>query len=121
MDDRPLYAWRFAKTRYRSLVKNANRTFAMLAMINLVKWGVPLTGQVRPARANSGEYPRFRSQYRPFNHEFFVPGPNSVADDYLISDSLALNRVESIFVVSSQSPSFPLHLLATQGRLSRRT
>ena len=41
-------SWGFAKTRYRGLVKNANRTFAMLAMINLIKWGRPLTGQVRP-------------------------------------------------------------------------
>ena len=40
--------WGFAKTRYRGLAKNANRAYAMLAMINLVKWGVPLTGQVRP-------------------------------------------------------------------------
>jgi IS5 family transposase len=42
------HLWGFAKTRYRGLAKNANRTFAMLAMINLVKWGSPLTGQVRP-------------------------------------------------------------------------
>ena len=41
--------WGFAKVRYRGLVKNANRAFAMLAMINLNKWGRPLTGQVRPA------------------------------------------------------------------------
>ena len=41
--------WGFAKTRYRGLAKNANRAFAMLAMINLVKWGRPLTGEVRPA------------------------------------------------------------------------
>lgn len=41
--------WGFAKTRYRGLAKNANRAFAMLAMINLVKWGRPLTGQVCPA------------------------------------------------------------------------
>ena len=41
--------WGFTKTRYRGLAKNANRAYAMLAMINLVKWGVPLTGQVRPA------------------------------------------------------------------------
>ena len=41
--------WGFAKTRYRGLAKNANRAFAMLAMVNLVKWGRPLTGQVRPA------------------------------------------------------------------------
>lgn len=40
--------WGFAKTRYRGLAKNANRAFAMLAMINLVKWGRPLTGTVRP-------------------------------------------------------------------------
>ena len=41
--------WGFAKVRYRGLEKNANRAFAMLAMLNLVKWGKPLTGQVRPA------------------------------------------------------------------------
>ena len=40
--------WGFAKTRYRGLAKNANRAFAMLAMINIVKWGCPLTGAVRP-------------------------------------------------------------------------
>lgn len=34
----------FAKVRYRGLLKNANRAFAMLALINLDKWGVPLTG-----------------------------------------------------------------------------
>jgi IS5 family transposase len=41
--------WGFAKVRYRGLAKNANRVFAMLAMINLSKWGRPLTGEVRPA------------------------------------------------------------------------
>ena len=41
--------WGFAKVRYRGLAKNANRAFAMLAMLNLNKWGRPLTGQVRPA------------------------------------------------------------------------
>ena len=41
--------WGFAKVRYRGLAKNANRAFAMLALINLSKWGSPLTGQVRPA------------------------------------------------------------------------
>ena len=41
--------WGFAKTRYRGLAKNANRAFAMLAMANLVKWGRPLTGEMRPA------------------------------------------------------------------------
>jgi len=41
--------WGFAKVRYRGLAKNANRAFAMLAMINLSKWGSPLTGEVRPA------------------------------------------------------------------------
>jgi IS5 family transposase len=38
----------FAKVRYRGLAKNANRAFAMLALVNLVKWGRPLTGEVRP-------------------------------------------------------------------------
>jgi len=47
---RPLKSlYGFAKVRYRGLFKNANRAFALLALINLDKWGVPLTGQVRPA------------------------------------------------------------------------
>ena len=47
---RPLKTlWGFAKTRYRGLAKNANRAFAMLALINLNKWGMPLTGEVCPA------------------------------------------------------------------------
>ena len=41
--------WGFTKVRYRGLAKNANRAFAMLAMINLNKWGRPPTGEVRPA------------------------------------------------------------------------
>jgi transposase, IS5 family len=41
--------WGFAKTRYRGLSKNANRVYAMLALINLDKWGSPLTGEVCPA------------------------------------------------------------------------
>ena len=41
--------WGFAKVRYRGLAKNANRAFAMLAMLNISKWGRPLTGEVRPA------------------------------------------------------------------------
>lgn len=41
--------WGFAKVRYRGLAKNANRALAMLAMINLNKWGRPLAGEVRPA------------------------------------------------------------------------
>jgi IS5 family transposase len=41
--------WGFAKARYRGLAKNANRAFAMLALINLSKWGRPLTGEMRPA------------------------------------------------------------------------
>lgn len=41
--------WGFAKVRYRGLAKNANRAFAMLAMLNLVKWGRPLRGELRPA------------------------------------------------------------------------
>jgi IS5 family transposase len=40
--------WGFAKVRYRGLAKNANRAYAMLALINLSKWGRPLTGVVRP-------------------------------------------------------------------------
>ena len=36
--------WGFTKVRYRGLAKNANRAFAMLAMINLSKWGSPLAG-----------------------------------------------------------------------------
>jgi IS5 family transposase len=39
----------FAKVRYRGLLKNANRAFALLALINIEKWGWPLTGKVRPA------------------------------------------------------------------------
>jgi len=31
------------------LMKNANCAFALLALINLDKWGLPLAGQVRPA------------------------------------------------------------------------
>ena len=38
-----------AGVRYRGLSKNANRAFAMLALINLSKWGRPLEGQERPA------------------------------------------------------------------------
>ncbi|BAO29202.1 IS5 family transposase [Sulfuritalea hydrogenivorans] len=41
--------WGFAKVRYRGLAKNANRAFAMLAMLNVSKWARPLTGEVRPA------------------------------------------------------------------------
>jgi transposase, IS5 family len=41
--------WGFAKVRYRGLAKNANRAFAMLAMINVSKWGRALTGKVCPA------------------------------------------------------------------------
>lgn len=41
--------WGFAKVRYRGLAKNANRAFAMLATLNLVKWGRPLRAEVRPA------------------------------------------------------------------------
>jgi IS5 family transposase len=42
--------WGFAKVRYRGLAKNAHRAFALLAAINLVKWGKPLTGEVCPAQ-----------------------------------------------------------------------
>ena len=46
--------WGFTKVRYRDLGKNANRAFiqrriqTMPAMVNLVKWGRPLVGEVRP-------------------------------------------------------------------------
>ena len=40
--------WGFARVRYRGLAKNANRAFAMLAMLNVSKWGRLLTGHVRP-------------------------------------------------------------------------
>jgi IS5 family transposase len=40
--------WGFAKMRYRGLAKNANRAFAMLALVNLVKRGRPLTGEGCP-------------------------------------------------------------------------
>ena len=39
----------FAKVRYRGLVKNANRAFALLALINIERWGLALAGEVRPA------------------------------------------------------------------------
>lgn len=38
----------FAKVRYRGLMKNANRAFALLALINIERWGWPLAGEVRP-------------------------------------------------------------------------
>lgn len=38
--------WGFAKVRYRGLAKNANRAYAMLALINLHSWGRGLTAQV---------------------------------------------------------------------------
>jgi IS5 family transposase len=42
---RPLKTlWGFAKARYRGLQKNANRAFAMLAMVNIYKWDRPLKG-----------------------------------------------------------------------------
>jgi len=40
--------WGFAKVRYRGLAKNANRAFAMLAMLNINKWGRPLTEELCP-------------------------------------------------------------------------
>lgn len=47
---RPLKSiYGFAKARYRGLVKNANRAFALLALINIDKWGMPLIGVVRLA------------------------------------------------------------------------
>jgi IS5 family transposase len=40
--------WGFAKVRYRGLAKNANRAYAMLALINVSKWGRPFIGEVSP-------------------------------------------------------------------------
>jgi IS5 family transposase len=40
--------WGFAKVRYRGLAKNANRVYAMLALINVSKWGRALIGEVSP-------------------------------------------------------------------------
>ena len=40
--------WGFAKVRYRGLAKNANRAYAMLALINVSKWARPLIGEVSP-------------------------------------------------------------------------
>ena len=34
--------WGFTKARYWGTAKNANRAFAMLALINIDKWGKPL-------------------------------------------------------------------------------
>jgi len=41
--------WGFMKARYRGLAKNANRAYAMLALINVGKWARPLTGVVSAA------------------------------------------------------------------------
>jgi len=41
--------WGFMKVRYRGLAKNANRAYAMLALINVSKWGRALTGEVSTA------------------------------------------------------------------------
>ena len=43
------HLWGFTKARYRGLAKNTNRAFALLVLINLIKWGIPLMGQVRAA------------------------------------------------------------------------
>ncbi len=40
--------WGFAKVRYRGLMKNANRAFAMLAMVNIHRWGKPIAGKMYP-------------------------------------------------------------------------
>ena len=60
----------------------------MLAMINLVKWGIPLTGQVRPTWTNTRAIPRFPSQYRPSIHEFFVHSFNPADCGCLFNGSL---------------------------------
>jgi hypothetical protein len=58
--------WGFAKVRYRGLAKNANRAFAMLALANLVKWGRPLTGEVRPKYRETWEIPPIPGLSSPF-------------------------------------------------------
>src|SRR5690349_10314508 len=40
------HMWGFMKVRYRGLAKNANRAYAMLALINVSKWRRALTGEV---------------------------------------------------------------------------
>jgi hypothetical protein len=40
--------WGFAKVRYRGLAKNANRAFAMLAMVNLSQMGTTADGRGAP-------------------------------------------------------------------------
>ena len=49
--------WGFAKVRYRGLAKNANRAYAMLALINLSKWGTPLTDRCVRREQNTKEIP----------------------------------------------------------------
>jgi hypothetical protein len=41
----------FTKARYRWPMKNANHAFALRALINTEKWGLPLTGQMRQMQA----------------------------------------------------------------------
>ena len=51
--------WGFTKVRYRGLTKSANRTFAMLAMLNLVKWGRPSRGKCVQREKKTGESREF--------------------------------------------------------------
>ena len=46
--EQPFHTLKSIKARYRGM-ETPNHTFALLALINLDKWKLPLTGQVRPA------------------------------------------------------------------------
>ena len=56
--------WGFAKVRYRGLARNANRAYAMLALINVSKWGRPFdrTGASCVSR-RIGNFPIRRPNY----------------------------------------------------------
>jgi hypothetical protein len=90
------------KVRYRGLAKNANRAFAMLAMLNISKWGQPLTGEVRPTDPDEGEIPPSRPLNGSFSNEnsirFTISSRFTFATaccDYLFSASLVQCRLGS--------------------------
>ena len=82
---------------HHGLAMNANRAFAMLALINLTEWGMPLMGQGHiPAWADHRDIPYFYLQSRLHSDEtsirFTDPSwsPRSItACGYLISNSLS--------------------------------
>ena len=69
--------WGFVKVRYRGLAKNANRAYAMLALINVSKWarrrGVSCVSVMR-------EFPRVSDQNRSITGKSFmqVADPNAL-------------------------------------------